>query len=57
METINRKYPGLENENGRTIYVSQGNISSRVKKTKQQDKLLLYKNGIKAANTFFNNQQ
>ena len=53
METINRRYPNLENERGRTIYVSQGNISSRVKKTKQQDKLLLYENGVKAANNFF----
>ncbi|NOT91772.1 patatin-like phospholipase family protein [Ferruginibacter sp.] len=53
METLSRKYPGLENERGRTIYVSQGNISSRVKKTKQQDKLLLYENGVTAANYFF----
>jgi NTE family protein len=54
METLNRKYPGLENEKDRTIYVSQGNISSRVKKTKQQDKLLLYQNGVKAATEFLN---
>ncbi len=53
METLSRKYPGLENEKGRTIYVSQGNISSVIKKTKQQDKLLLYTNGVKAANDFF----
>ena len=53
METLSRKYPGLENEKGRTIYVSQGNISSIIKKTKQQDKLLLYENGVKAANNFF----
>lgn len=56
METLNRKYPGLENEKGRTIYVSQGNISSRVKKTKQQDKLLLYENGVNAANAFLQNK-
>ena len=56
METINRRYPNLENEKGRTIYVSQGNISSRVKKTKPQDKLLLYENGVKAANYFFERQ-
>lgn len=54
METLSRKYPGLENEKGRTIYVSQGNVSSIIKKTKQQDKLLLYKNGVNAANNFFN---
>jgi len=53
METLSRKYPGLENEKGRTIYVSQGNVFSRIKKTKQQDKLLLYENGVKAANDFF----
>ena len=53
IETLNRKYPNLENEKGRTIYVSQGNISSRVKKTKQQDKLLLFENGVKAATNFF----
>jgi NTE family protein len=53
METLSRKYPGLENEKGRTIYVSQGNISSKIKKTKQQDKLLLYENGVKAATEFF----
>jgi NTE family protein len=56
METLSRKYPGLENEKGRTIYVSQGNISSRVKRTKQQDKLLLYHNGIQAAKDFFSRQ-
>lgn len=54
METLSRKYPGLENEKGRTIYVSQGNVSSIIKKTKQQDKLLLYENGVKAANNFLN---
>lgn len=53
METLSRKYPSLENEKGRTIYVSQGNISSIIKKTKQQDKLLLYENGVKAAGNFF----
>ncbi len=53
VETLNRKYPGLENEMGRTIYVSQGNISSKIRKTKQQDKLLLYENGVNAATCFF----
>ena len=52
METLSRKYPGLENEKGRTIYVSQGNVSSQIKKTRQQDKLMLYNNGVKAANDF-----
>ena len=53
METLSRKYPGLENEKGRTIYVSQGNISSQIKRTRQQDKMMLYDNGVKAANDFF----
>ena len=52
METLSRKYPGLANEKGRTIYVSQGNISPIIKRTKQQDKLLLYKNGVDAASSF-----
>ncbi len=53
METLNRKYPGLENEKGRTIYVSQGDISSQIRRTKYQDKMLLYNNGVMAANNFF----
>jgi NTE family protein len=57
METLSRKYPGLENEIGRTIYVSQGNISSKIKKTKEQDKLLLYENGVKAATDFFSEKE
>jgi NTE family protein len=57
IETLNRKYPGLENEKGRTIYVSQGNISSQIKRTKYQDKLMLYNNGVAAANNFFRAKQ
>lgn len=57
METLSRKYPGLENEKGRTIYVNQGTISPIIKKTKQQDKLLLYQNGVSAANNFFLHNQ
>jgi NTE family protein len=53
LETISRKYPDLENEKGRTIYVSQGNISSQIKKTSEGDKLLLYHYGVTAANSFF----
>ena len=53
METLNRKYPGLENEKGRTIYVSQGNVSSQIKRTKPRDKMMLYNNGVSAANNFF----
>jgi len=52
METLSRKYPGLENELGRTIYVDQGNLFPRIKRTKQSDKLQLYQNGVKAASDF-----
>ncbi len=52
METIARKYPNLENEKGRTIYIDQGNISPQVKKTKEEDKLLLYNNGKAAVERF-----
>jgi len=52
IETLSRKYPGLENEKGRTIYVSQGHVFSQIKKTKLQDKMLLYENGTRAANDF-----
>jgi len=57
METLSRKYPGLENEKGRTIYVSHGNISSKIKKTRPQDKLLLYNNGVNAALHFFKQKE
>ncbi len=53
METLARKYPNLENERGRTIYVSYGNINSRIKKMKDAEKRLLYDNGVKAAREFF----
>ena len=54
MESLSRKYPGLENEKGRTIYVSQGNFSSKIRRTKARDKMILYNNGVTAANKFFN---
>lgn len=57
METLSRKYHGLENERGRTIYVSQGHIFSTIKKTNQEDKAFLYDNGVKAANSFFENKE
>jgi predicted acylesterase/phospholipase RssA len=53
METLARKYPNLENERGRTIYVSYGNINSKIKKMKPAEKRLLYDNGVKAALEFF----
>ncbi len=52
IETLNRKYPNLENERGRTIYVSYGKISSKVRKMKPEEKKLLYNNGVTAALNF-----
>ena len=53
METVARKYPNLENEMGRTIYVSYGNINSRERRIKTEEKRLLYDNGVKAALAYF----
>ncbi len=54
IETLNRKYPNLENEKDRTIYVSYGVIHSRVRKMKPVEKEMLYNNGVEAVNEFFN---
>ncbi len=54
IETLNRKYPNLENEMGRTIYVSYGNIHSKIRKMKPEEKQMLFNNGVKAASTFLN---
>ncbi|MEJ7610773.1 MAG: patatin-like phospholipase family protein [Ferruginibacter sp.] len=53
-ETMARKYPGLENEKGRTIYVSYGNSDARIKKMSDANKRMLYDNGVKGAMEFFN---
>ena len=53
METLARKYPKLENEVGRTIYVSYGNILSKPRRMKASEKRMLYDNGVKAATDFF----
>ncbi|HRD57369.1 MAG TPA: patatin-like phospholipase family protein [Ferruginibacter sp.] len=53
IETLSRKYPNLENEKGRTIYVSYGNIESKPRRMKPEEKKLLYDNGVKAALAFF----
>jgi len=52
METLNRKYPNLENEAGRTIYISYGKINSKVRRMKPEEKKLLFDNGVKAAEGF-----
>ena len=53
METLNRnKYPNLENEKDRTIYVSYGTIRAKVRKMKPAEKEFLYNNGAKAVSEF-----
>lgn len=54
IETLARKYPKLENEVGRTIYVSYGNIFSKPRRMKLSEKRMLYDNGVKAATEFLN---
>ncbi|MBC7889970.1 MAG: patatin-like phospholipase family protein [Ferruginibacter sp.] len=56
IETLNRKYPNLENEKKRTIYVSYGSIRSRVRKMKPAEKEMLYNNGVQAATDFLNSK-
>ncbi len=53
METMARKYPNLENEKGRTIFVDYGNTHSKVKKVSTKNRRLLYENGISGAKQFF----
>lgn len=54
MENINRKTPGLQNEKGRTIYISYGDISGRVRKISKEQKKTLHDNGAAAVTKFFN---
>lgn len=53
METMERKYPGMKNEFGRSIYISYGNINPRIKKMSDENKQLLFDNGVKGAAQFF----
>ena len=53
VETINRRYPNLENEMGRTIHISYGDIGSKPRKLKLEEKKTLIDNGVKAAREFF----
>lgn len=53
MESINRKSAGLENELGRTIYISYDNISGRPRKTTDAEKQHLFENGVTAVENFF----
>lgn len=53
METMQRKYPNLENEKERTIYVSDGKISAKIKKISFENKRLLFDNGEAGVLQFF----
>lgn len=55
MESINRKSPDLDNERGRTIYISYGDISGRPRKISAYERKILFDNGREAANAFFKN--
>ncbi|MEO6719735.1 MAG: patatin-like phospholipase family protein [Ferruginibacter sp.] len=57
IETLNRKYPNLENEKFRTIYVSVGSVQSRVRKMKPTEKEMLYNNGVRAVTEFFSTKE
>ncbi len=52
-ETINRKYPNLDNEKGRTIYINYGKTNARIKKMSVTDKQFLYNNGVHCTERFF----
>lgn len=56
MEKLNRETPDLSNEKGRTIYISYGDISGRVRKISAKEKKFLHENGVTAAQSFFNNK-
>jgi hypothetical protein len=53
METLNKRDKNVW-EKGRTILVSDGHLSPRVRKLKKNEKELLIQNGIDGALNFFN---
>jgi hypothetical protein len=55
LETMNRR-GNMENEKGRTIYISYGDIQSKVRKMKDEEKRYLYANGQQAAQQFLARQ-
>ncbi len=57
MEGLNRKSYQLKNEMGRTIYISYGELSGRIRKMSVAGKKLLHDNGVKAAMKFFENKK
>lgn len=53
IETMARKYPGLLNEKGRSIYVDYGNFNPKVKRVSIKNKRMLYENGRAGVLEFF----
>mgnify|MGYP000155508822 FL=1 len=53
IETMARKYPGLLNEKGRSIYINYGNFNPKGKKVSIKNKRMLYENGRAGALQFF----
>jgi len=53
METLNRKTESIKNEQGRTIYISHGKISGKLKKVSAATRKQLYDNGVAATEKFF----
>jgi NTE family protein len=53
MEKLNRNTPDLSNEKGRTIYISYGEISGRLRNISSEEKKILHDNGVSAATEFF----
>ena len=57
MEKLNRSSANLENEKGRTIYISYGDISGRPRKISNKEKMELHDNGVSAAQKFFEKKE
>lgn len=53
-ETLARKTVDLDNEKGRTIYISYGNVFGKIRKVSDTEKQDLFNNGVIAAEKFFN---
>ena len=53
-EILGRKTVNLQNEKGRTIYISYGNVFGKIRKVSSAEKKELFNNGVKAAEFFFN---
>jgi NTE family protein len=52
LHSLNNK-PGLENEKGRTVYISYGDISAKPRKLSKKEKDILFNNGKEATEDFF----